>query len=94
MGWTFFFMMVVLKIPILALAWIVWWACRPEARPEGDTSDGGGGTGPRHPRPRPSRRGPHAGARHEAPRRVRAPAGRRGRPARAPRSYGPRDPLR
>jgi hypothetical protein len=62
--WAFVYLMLVLKIPIIALLWIVWWAVR--ATPEGDEqpSDGDGGLprSPRHPRrplPRHPRRGPH-----------------------------------
>jgi hypothetical protein len=65
-GWTFVYLMVVLKIPILALLWIVWWAIKQEPEP----SEGLGGDGgikrpaprPHHPRrpfPRTPRRGPH-----------------------------------
>ena len=28
MGWTFVYLMLILKIPIAALLWIVWWAIR------------------------------------------------------------------
>ena len=68
MGWTFVYLMLILKIPIVALLTIVWWAIRstPEES-EPVPSDGGGGTKvpprqPRHPRPvrpRHPRRGPH-----------------------------------
>lgn len=78
---TFIFMMFVLKIPILALLLLVWWAIR--AKPEPD--DGSGGDGgikrerrfPRHPRRRPPRgprRGPHGGPGTTAPPRMRPPA--------------------
>ncbi|MEJ7656264.1 MAG: hypothetical protein WKF33_04460 [Thermoleophilaceae bacterium] len=87
-GWAFVFMMVGLKIPLIALLWLVWWA----ARAEPDDDEGGGGSdpgdddGPRHPRPRPrrpSRRGPHGDHGSVAPRRtrIRVPA-RPGLPAR------------
>jgi hypothetical protein len=68
MGWTFVYLMLILKIPIVALLTIVWWAIRstPEES-EPVESDSGGGTKvrppqPRHPRPvrpRHPRRGPH-----------------------------------
>ncbi len=68
-AWTFIWLMVILKIPILALFLIVRWAVRqgPEASCE---EDGGIGFRPRprhpsHPRsrlPRAPRRGPHRGA--------------------------------
>jgi hypothetical protein len=70
MGWTFVYLMLILKIPIVALLTIVWWAIRstPEES-EPVRSDDGGGTKvpPRQPRHRPvlprhprrPRRGPH-----------------------------------
>jgi hypothetical protein len=85
MGWAFVWMMVGLKVPIVALGLIVWWAWRsePEAGPDG--SDGGGEPRhPRAPRPRPSRRGPHGDAAPLAPARTRRPAGPSRRPAREP----------
>ncbi len=78
--WTFIWLMVLLKIPIVALFLIVRWAVRatPEAAGEGK-----GGTGPptrplppHHPRaplPRLPRRGPH-GEPAGSPARVRARA--------------------
>jgi hypothetical protein len=68
-------MMVVLKIPVIALGWIVWRAINstPE-EPEPATPDSGGGGGP-HPRPlrpRPPRRGPHGEPLPQPPARVRA----------------------
>jgi hypothetical protein len=75
--WAIFWLGVVLKIPIVALLWIVWWAINaqpaPEAaEPEGGGSDRHGGGLPRH--PRPPRRGPHAEPPPRAPKRVRAEA--------------------
>jgi hypothetical protein len=79
--WTFIWLMVILKIPILALFLIVRWAVRqtPETEPGLD-----GGVGPRplplHPHRvggggsrsrRSPRRGPHGGPAPAAPRRVR-----------------------
>jgi hypothetical protein len=71
-AWTFIWLMLILKIPIVGLFLIVRWAVRqdPGIAPG---EDGGIGyrprprhpTRPRHPRPRlphPSRRGPHRGA--------------------------------
>lgn len=77
-GWTMFYLFVVLKIPILALAWLVWWAVRSEPDVEAaEGSDDGGGpvvTPPRRsgPLPRPPRRGPHDEPAPPSPRRVRA----------------------
>jgi hypothetical protein len=74
-AWTFIWLMVALKIPIVGLFLIVRWAVRqtPDAaEPQGD---GGIGYAPRprhpvHPRPRlprAPRRGPHHGAPAPAP---------------------------
>jgi hypothetical protein len=65
--WTFVYLMVALKLPILALLLIVWWAVRdkPEGFDDDDQNDGGDGgvrrrpTHPRRPFPRLPRRGPH-----------------------------------
>ena len=78
--WTFIWLMVILKIPIVALFLIVRWAVRqtPETEP-GRTA----GIGPRralHPHrprsrlPRAPRRGPHGESRAGSPRRVRVRA--------------------
>ena len=62
--WAIFWLAVVLKIPIVALLLIVWWAIREPPMPEADEEDGGGSDrDPRHPRrrpPHPPRRGPTA----------------------------------
>jgi hypothetical protein len=77
--WTFIWLMVFLKIPIVALFLIVRWAVRatPDVAPGQD-----GGIGPRprplhphHPRarlPRAPRRGPHGEPSPPSPQRVRA----------------------
>jgi hypothetical protein len=79
--WAFIWLMVGLKIPIVALGWIVWRAIHAEPVVPGDTpvdADGGGGSKhPRQPRPRPSRRGPHGEPLPVPPKRVRAVAVRR-----------------
>jgi len=79
--WTFLWLMVFLKIPIVGLFLIVRWAVRqtPETAPGQD-----GGVGPRahplhpyHPRrrpPRAPRRGPHGDPAPLSPPRVRAVA--------------------
>jgi hypothetical protein len=87
--WTFIWLMVLLKIPIVALFLLVRWAVRQEP----DTGVGGdGGIGPRlqprhphHPRPRPPRlprRGPHGEPPLPSPPRVRALVARRRMPHR------------
>ena len=82
MTWTFIFLMFVLKIPVIGLLLLVWWAIRQEPETgDGGSDDDGGSRRPRHPRPplQPlPRRGPHHGARPPAsPSRVRAVTGRR-----------------
>jgi hypothetical protein len=61
-GWTIFYMVVILKIPMVACLWLVWWAIKQEPDPEGATGEGGG---PRRsklpPLPRWPRRGPAGG---------------------------------
>jgi hypothetical protein len=65
MGWTFVYLMLILKIPIVALLLIVRWAIRAtpeESEPVPADENGGSKTRPRHPRrplPRHPRRGPH-----------------------------------
>jgi hypothetical protein len=75
---TFIFMMLALKIPIVALICLVWWAIKQEPEPE-PSSGGDGGTKvppqtrhPRRPLPRHPRRGPHGGGVVQAPPRVRS----------------------
>lgn len=58
------FMGLILKIPVAAACWLIWYAIRAE--PDPTTSEDGGGDGrqPRHfrrapKRPRDPRRGPH-----------------------------------
>ena len=64
------FLMVILKIPIVYLGWVIWWAIKAEPRPEEGaavtvaTGDDGPGP-PRRPRLRP----------HLRPRRPRPPHG-------------------
>ena len=81
MSATFIFLMVVLKIPICALLYIVWWAIHQEVEPDAATDEGGGtkkplAPRPRHPHPRPAlprppRRGPHGAPALVSPPRVR-----------------------
>jgi hypothetical protein len=53
-GWSLFFMLVVLKIPLIAALFIIWYAIKPV--PGADEEADGGRRGPRHHgRPRPPR---------------------------------------
>jgi hypothetical protein len=68
--------MLFLKLPILALLGIVWWAARQTPDPAAGSDDGGGGVR-RRPHPRPPfsgapRRGPHGGRALPPPARVRS----------------------
>jgi hypothetical protein len=78
---TFIWMFVVLKIPVVMLLTLVWWAAKtPEPAVPGE-EDGGSRRfdphgGPRA--PRPPRRGPHAGGPPPAPKRIRTDASGRG----------------
>ncbi len=78
MTWGFIWLMLVLKLPIAALLYIVWWAVHQETEPDVGPSDGDGGTKvyphddlrPRLPRP-PRHRGPHGSPSPPAPQRSR-----------------------
>jgi hypothetical protein len=78
MGWTFVYLMLFLKLPILALLGIVWWAIRqsPDPYEQGSGDDGGihRSRHPRRPFPRrpPPRRGPHGTPAPASPPRVRS----------------------
>jgi hypothetical protein len=82
MGWGFVWLMFALKIPILALGCIVWWAIRQEPEPAGSGSGDDGGVkprAPRHPRtplPRLPRRGPHGDRALTPPPRIRVTVAR------------------
>ena len=52
-GWTLFFMIVVLKIPLIAALWLIWYAIKSE--PVADEEIDGGRRGPRLHPPRPPR---------------------------------------
>ena len=91
MSATFIFLMVVLKLPIFALLYIVWWAIHADARARAGRPARTAARSsplsprPRHPHPRPAlprnpRRGPHG-----APRVAAAAARAHGRRPRAPR---------
>jgi hypothetical protein len=61
--WPIFFLLVVLKIPVLGSLWLVWWASRAQPATD-DAADEGGGFRFRNPEPRP--RGPRRGGPHGA----------------------------
>jgi hypothetical protein len=68
--WPIFFLLVVLKIPVLGSLWLVWWASRAQPLPD-DAPDGGGGfrfrsQDPLRPRG-PRRGGPHGGGARALP---------------------------
>jgi hypothetical protein len=79
MTWGFIWLMVVLKIPIAALLYIVWWAVRQDTNPDPGADNGDGGTkvhphgdGERPRLPKPKRpRGPHGDPSPPAPKRAR-----------------------
>ena len=72
-----FFMFVALKLPLLALCWLVWWAIHQVDDP---AQDSGGDGGARHrphplgPLPRLPRRGPHGDPEPPSPPRIRPAA--------------------
>ena len=82
MGWTFVYMMVFLKLPILALLGLVWWAVRQEPEPLEQPSGDDGGIRPTHhprrpfPRHPSPRRGPHGSPAPVPPPRVRTAVAR------------------
>jgi hypothetical protein len=62
MGWTLLFMLVILKIPLLAALYLIWYAVKEVPEPEEERS--GDDRGPRRklpPLPRWPRRGPLGG---------------------------------
>ena len=75
MEWTFFWLMVVLKLPVVAAIWLVWWAMKAE--PEPSSEDDGGIKAPEPEPPQPPRRplhprrGPHGEPELPSPPRVR-----------------------
>jgi hypothetical protein len=75
MTWGFIWLMVILKVPLAALIFLVWWAIRQEPEQPGTDSDGGGGSKRPHPHPplpRTPRRGPHGDPAPGSPPRVRS----------------------
>ena len=61
--WPIFFLMFVLKIPVIGGIWLVWWASHQELpEPEEADDDGGNKRRKMPPKlPRGPRRGPHGG---------------------------------
>jgi hypothetical protein len=79
MGWTMFFLFVALKVPLIALCWLVWWAIHQTDDPiDGSNDDGGSKRRPHRPGPLPHapRRGPHGDPAPSSPQRVRMPVAR------------------
>jgi hypothetical protein len=74
MEWAMFFMFVALKVPLIALCWLVWWAIHQVDDPAHDTGGEGGARRRPHPLgplPRIPRRGPHGDPAPLPPPRVR-----------------------
>jgi hypothetical protein len=71
--WFTLWFMVILKIPILYLAWVIWWAVKdpPEAWAEGHEAEPDGGGPGWRPRDRRGRRGGPHGTRSRRPLRTR-----------------------
>jgi hypothetical protein len=66
--WPIFFLMVVLKIPVIASIWLVWWAAHQDVEQPEEAEDEGGNKRRKMPPklPRGPRRGPHGGGVAEA----------------------------
>jgi hypothetical protein len=74
MEWAMFFLFVGLKVPLLALCWLVWWAIRQVDDTAGSPGGDGGARRRRHPPPPlppHPRRGPHGDPAPQPPPRVR-----------------------
>jgi len=86
--WGFLWLMLALKIPLIALIYVVWWAIKQEPEQAPSSEDDGGlkrphqRPHPRKPFPRHPRRGPHGEPAPAAPSRVRTVRAR-GRTVRA-----------
>ena len=80
------YLFVFLKLPIVALCWLVWWAVRQEPDLAEDPAGGDGGTKhrphPPRPLPRAPRRGPHGDPTPAPPPRVRRVTARARQPER------------
>jgi hypothetical protein len=92
-----FFLLVVLKVPVVGMIYLLWWAAQPHPEPEAAGDDAGGDHGRRRPLPkfpRGPRRGPHGGGARpvsEAPHGGRV---RQAEPARALERSRSRDTVR
>jgi hypothetical protein len=75
MEWAMLYLFLGLKLPILALCWIVWWAVHQEPDAADAPDDDGGSRyhrpHPPRPLPRHPRRGPHGDPAPPSPPRVR-----------------------
>jgi hypothetical protein len=73
--WGFVWLMLALKIPLIGLLCIVWWAIKQKPEDSSSREDDGGTkrhrAHPRHPFPRHPRRGPHGDPAPLPPARVR-----------------------
>jgi hypothetical protein len=74
--WGFVWLLLALKIPLIGLIYIVWWAIKQEPEDQTSPSDDDGGirrhrAHPRKPFPRRPRRGPHGDPAPAPPPRVR-----------------------
>lgn len=75
------YLFVALKVPIVVMCWLIWWAVKQEPDYAGDDHDGGSRVRP-HPVPRlphTPRRGPHGDGALPSPPRMRPPAPARAR---------------
>jgi hypothetical protein len=81
MEWAMLFLFLGLKVPLLALCWLVWWAIKQSD--DGTAEDPGGDGGSKQPHPHPPaplprapRRGPHGDPAPPSPPRIRVPPAR------------------
>src|SRR5262245_26054316 len=78
-AWGIVWLAVALKVPIIALLYLVWWAIKDPPEQVIDEDGGSPDREPLHPRarpPHPPRRGPHGPREPAAPARVRVAQGR------------------
>ena len=89
MGWDVIFMLLILKIPIVYLCVVIWWAIRAETGPEepaslvpvADTPSPWGGPRPGRDSRRDNGRSWHSGRSRRSGRALRAATVRKGRPS-------------